>query len=420
MVSAQIVEDDGQTQYSVSFQSNVPGICIRKTEMVIPGSCDPDMLTELCQSMTKFDPLEIEIDFVVDGKLLRETLKEHFSTYNLSTEQVIVVEIIHRTSAPKEKPHHTAPDWVSSIKYLSGHVVFGCYDNAVRVVKDDEDPYVIYNSEFPVNCVDLSDKNLVAIASRASQIEILKYDLIKFPSDAEALFSLEGHVGPVSFLSFDKAEERLCSVGHDGMLKIWSVAEQDDDLDKIEPKKKKKLEDPVQKRRSPLVTLAAHSDISNLCIWCQKEFSNEIISTGFDNTMKVFDINTLKPRDSYTRDRPFSSIDRSNVSHLVAAASFDSKIRVYDVRADKETLIIQTMEGHDQLVSCVKWSTLNGYNFISGSYDKIVKMWDIRSPKVSLYDISKSEGKVLTSDWSEDEIYFGGEDCKIYHFSCKC
>ena len=420
MVNAEIVDDGSETQYSVSFDSKVPEISLRKSEMAIPGSCNSEMLIQLCQAIAEFDPTKIEIDFIVDGKLLRETLKDHFLTYNLGTEHVIPIEVIHRTSAPQDKSQHTAPDWVSSIKCISGRVVFGCYDNAVRVVDDRDEPFVIHSSKFPINCVDLSYKNLVAVASRSSQVEVLKCDLTNFPeSEAEILFSLEGHVGPVSCLSFDEEEERLCSVGHDGMLKIWSAAEQDNDLDKIEPKKKRKTEEPTQRRRAPLVTLAAHSDISNLCFWCKKEFSNEIISAGFDNTMKVFDINTLKPRDSYTRDRPFSSIDRSSISHLLAVASFDSKIRVYDVRMDRETLIIQTMEGHDQLVSCVKWSSLNGHNFISGSYDKVVKMWDVRSPKVALYDISKSEGKVLACDWMENEIYFGGEDCKIFHFSSK-
>lgn len=47
----------------------------------------------------------------------------------------------------------------------------------------------------------------------------------------------------------------------------------------------------------------------------------------------------------------------------------------------------------------------------SGSYDGLIKVWDIRA-KGALYTLSHGKGskKVLSIDWSSDILLSGGED----------
>lgn len=45
-------------------------------------------------------------------------------------------------------------------------------------------------------------------------------------------------------------------------------------------------------------------------------------------------------------------------------------------------------------MATVRWNPNDRNQLLSGSYDNVVKMWDIRSTKTPLYDMQKHEDKV--------------------------
>lgn len=58
--------------------------------------------------------------------------------------------------------------------------------------------------------------------------------------------------------------------------------------------------------------------------------------------------------------------------------------------------------------------------FISGAYDKQVKLWDYRSTKAPLFDLSGHEDKVMAVDWSNPKyILSGGSDNSVRIFKSK-
>ncbi|RZF34706.1 hypothetical protein LSTR_LSTR015798, partial [Laodelphax striatellus] len=75
------------------------------------------------------------------------------------------------------------------------------------------------------------------------------------------------------------------------------------------------------------------------------------------------------------------------------------------------TLIKSSFLSHTEWVQTVRWSSSEDHLFISGAYDKHIKLWDTRNSKVPLYELLGHDEKVFCSDWSDPKyIVSGGAD----------
>lgn len=80
-----------------------------------------------------------------------------------------------------------------------------------------------------------------------------------------------------------------------------------------------------------------------------------------------------------------------------------------------------TMAFFQGWITCVNWCGGTGSSnlFVSGSHDTLVKMWDVRSYRTPLYDLSGHTDRVLCCDWSQpDAVVSGGTDNDMKIFSC--
>ncbi|XP_071790204.1 notchless protein homolog 1-like [Asterias amurensis] len=94
-------------------------------------------------------------------------------------------------------------------------------------------------------------------------------------------------------------------------------------------------------------------------------------------------------------------------TRLIASASFDKSIKLWDGRSGK---FLTTLRGHVNKVYQVSWSA-DSRLICSGSSDSTLKVWNVKSGKISI-DLPGHADEVYAVDWSPDgqRVASGGKD----------
>jgi ribosome biogenesis protein len=145
----------------------------------------------------------------------------------------------------------------------------------------------------------------------------------------------------------------------------------------------------------------------------------QICTCSWDHSIKIWDMFAAQEtRTLQSQNKIFLSIDYSSLNNTLIAGLSDRHIRLYDPRSNEGSLVKSTFTSHNGWISNVQWSKQNEYLFVSGSYDCLAKLWDTRSPRAPLYDMSGHEDKILAVDWSlNDYILTGSADNTFKIFS---
>ncbi|KAK6190723.1 hypothetical protein SNE40_002524 [Patella caerulea] len=94
-------------------------------------------------------------------------------------------------------------------------------------------------------------------------------------------------------------------------------------------------------------------------------------------------------------------------TRLVASASFDKSVKLWDGRTGK---FLASLRGHVNRVYQVAWSA-DSRLICSGSSDSTLKVWDVDNKKL-LFDLPGHADEVFAVDWSPDgqRVASGGKD----------
>jgi ribosome biogenesis protein len=183
---------------------------------------------------------------------------------------------------------------------------------------------------------------------------------------------------------------KFISGSWDKMLKLWTCSDDDqvinndididdNDIDADEPLKKiKKKKDSIkQKVKTPIITLSGHTENISCCKWMSE---NTACTGSWDHSIRLWDLYEAQETRCIRSgaNKIFVSIDYSVNNQLIAAALNDNLIRLYDPRSNEGSVIKSTLSSHTTWCSSVFWSINNENLLISGSYDSLAKLWDIR------------------------------------------
>ncbi|OZJ02622.1 hypothetical protein BZG36_03832 [Bifiguratus adelaidae] len=173
------------------------------------------------------------------------------------------------------------------------------------------------------------------------------------------------HRGPVSSLAIEKIDERyILSGGADSSIHIYDLWGE-----KTEIKTKIRPVASVSRRFGHKFGISGVS-------WYPFD-TGMFISSSFDNTIKIWDTNSLQDACLFDLEaKVYSHAISPIASHcLVACASADPRIRLCDLRTGAFT---HSLPGHRGTVMAVQWSPRYEHLLATGGSDHTLRLWDIR------------------------------------------
>jgi len=270
-----------------------------------------------------------------------------------------------------------------------------------------------------ITWIDLEDSYGTFASTSHDQVVMLYHWNIE-TNAVELMNALKGHERSVDCISVDPGRNYLATGGYDNNMKIWGAKLVADDPNEIEEDKEMKRIKGQRKAvtRTPLMTLAAHKEgVSGITF---TDSAHEVITSSYDHTIKIWDTQNGGYKSEIVGDKSFFDVSWSPVNRAIITASADRFIRLYDPReafGGGSALVKATFTSHKGWVTCVDWNKERDYFFISGSHDNVLKMWDSRSCRTPLYDLTGHTDRILSCDWTElDTIVSGGADSDMKIF----
>ncbi|XP_030635656.1 DNA excision repair protein ERCC-8 isoform X2 [Chanos chanos] len=116
------------------------------------------------------------------------------------------------------------------------------------------------------------------------------------------------------------------------------------------------------------------------------------VSSSFDKTMKVWDTETLKPAEVFQFEGNVYCHHMSPIARkhsLVAVGTKDPKVQLCDLKSGSRIHILQ---GHRGEILSVRWSPRYENILATASSDSRVRIWDVRRASGSLFTLDQYNG----------------------------
>ncbi|KAI5751299.1 hypothetical protein M8J77_006183 [Diaphorina citri] len=422
---------DVPSEVQLKFFTKQEKYAVPDTVFAVQGNLGVPGLNSLINEILKEDSNEdnykdIQFDFLIAGELLRTSVTSFLESKGISSENVIDVEYLESTPTPSPLDCILHDDWVSAIDFHNDWILTGCYDHSVHIwTRRGEHKLNIPGHGGPVKGVAwlYNDGKDAAFISVSTDQTAMIWEWKVESNSIECIHVCRGHERGLETVTVSESRQQFATGGWDCLLKIWSAdiskerGEPSENGEEGTTSKKRKKEYSSASSRTPLITLKGHKEAISAVQWTAVD---EIITSSWDHTLKIWDAELGGMKSEIVGNKSFFDVHYSPLSKLVITASADKQIRLYDPRVKEGAIVKSTFSSHKEWVQSVRWSPIDPQLFVSASFDNSVKLWDLRSPKVPLFDMLGHEDKVMCVNWSDYRyIMSGGQDNSVRVFKTK-
>ncbi|KAI8575857.1 hypothetical protein K450DRAFT_259882 [Umbelopsis ramanniana AG] len=417
-----MAETTESEQVQVRFTTQQQQYAITESAIFVPANFKRYGLSGIVNHLLGNDK-PIPFDFLINGELLRTSLSQYLVANNVSSENVISIEYVESMLPPTPVSAFQHDDWISSVKGQQSSQLFltGSYDSMVRLWNmSGECVATLEGHADAVKSVAFgaATDNEVVVYSTSLDQTVIAWEYSLVDSSYRVLYQCKGHKGSVEAVAVDQTKKKFATASADATVKVWGVKdpseEQSIEFLDIKNKKRRKTDSTEShKVKSFCQTLNGHVGPVTSVIFDNKD-SNIVYTGGWDHSIRSWDVEQQVNVTTKNCEKVVLDVAQSNQSKMVATGHGDKIIRIWDPRADDAIAVSMSLTGHTNWVSSVSWSPNSEYTLCSGSYDSTVRVWDIRS-KGSLFTIQEEDkkDKIYSVHWDGDKILSGGEDKKL-------
>lgn len=417
-------------QVQVKFKTADEKYSVADTTFSVPLSIQPDGLNNLVKKLLAADESSLpEFDFFLLDDLLRGSLSDFLEGRDdITQESVLDILYQEKREAPKPQKNVNHDDWVAGVGACNGLILSACYDNTVNLwsAVDGSKKLTIPGHSGPVRAVAFIhvDPNTgdSTFTSASHDQTVILYRYVAASNSVECMNVGKGHARSVECVAVDPTKKHVASGSFDTMLKIWSanltaMLDEDKEDGQSETKKARSNVEPIKKppTRTPLLTLAGHKECISGVAWLDS--ATDVVSASWDHTLRVWDAETSSLKTELVGNKAFFGVTYSPERRMLLTAACERTVRMYDPRSTDGLLVKSAYASHQGWVTCVDWCKGSDQLFVSGSHDSLLKMWDVRSCKTPLYDLSGHSDQVLCCSWAQPDIVVSGgsdNDMKIF------
>jgi len=418
------MEETAETDQELQIRLNtkLERFAVPDTTFTVPGKIDASGLTSLVRGLIT-DSTSPDFDWLCQGELLRGRLIDQVSSRaDITAETVIPLEYIEKNQPPEPQISVNHDDWVSAVRVCGDLVLTGCYDNTVNIwTLEGVKKLVIPSHSAPVKAVAWLERTeegaTFVSASHDQTVNMFQWN--SSSNSVEGVNTCRGHERSVECIAVQGAGNLMATGSFDNTVKVWGgrMVTEDQVPEGGSEAKRSKSGGERAVTRTPVSTLGGHKEAVSGVQWLGQD---ELASASWDHTIKVWDTEMGGLKSEIVGNKAFFSISYSSQNRCLLATGADRNIRLYDPRSTEGSLVKAMYTSHVGWVSAVNWAENQPNHFVSSSHDQLVKMWDQRSHKTPLYELTGHSDKVLCCDWSnQDFIASGGADNDMKIFKSK-